>query len=102
MIDKTALGKIRKPNVWNTYKNPVDNLIHGILIQAISDAQGFIEEDKKYNNGDEALQYLDNQGRILFDYLLTCERVAESNDINKDRRYRAKRTASGIHYRKVV
>ena len=102
MIDKSLLGRIRKPNVWNTYENPVDNLIHGILIQAVADSQGFIQDDKKYNDGNEALQYLDSEGRKMFEYLLTRKRRTESSDVNKERRYRFEKRKGVAKYRKVV
>lgn len=102
MINKSALDNIRKPNVWNTYKNPVDNLIHGIIIQAVSDAKGYIQDDKRYNDGSEAIDFLETDGRLLFEYLLTRTRRNESDDVNKHRRYRAEKRAGGVRYRKVI
>ena len=102
MINKNLIDRIRKPNVWNTYENPVDNLIHGILIQAISDANGFLNDNKRYDDGTEAIDFLETEGKQLFDYLLTRTRQNETNEINRKRLYRAEKRAGGVRYRKVV
>lgn len=73
-IDRSAAHHIRKPNVWGTYTTPLDNLMHAILIQAASDANGYQDECKRYNNGDEAAEFLDTVGREWFGYLLTRPR----------------------------
>lgn len=73
-INRSAARHIRKPNVWGTYTTPLDNLMHAILIQAASDANGYQDECKRYNNGDEAAEFLDTVGREWFGYLLTRPR----------------------------
>ena len=70
-FNRSAARPIRKPSVWGTYKEPLDNLIHAILIQAVSDANGYIDTCNRYHNGDEAAEFLDTVGREWFDYLLT-------------------------------
>jgi len=73
-INRSAARHIRKPNVWGTYTTPLDNLMHAILIQAASDANGYQDECHRYNNGDEAAEFLDTVGREWFGYLLTRPR----------------------------
>lgn len=73
-INRSAARHIRKPNVWGTYTTPLDNLMHAILIQAASDANGYQDDCKRYNNGDEAAEFLDTVGREWFGYLLTRPR----------------------------
>ena len=102
MIDKTVIDKIRKPNEWNTYKNPVDNLIHGIIIQAVADTHGFQDDDKRFVSGDEAIQFLESDGVKLFRYLITRPRRDVSQDENRHRRYRATQQKGIVKYRKVI
>lgn len=84
-INRSAARHIRKPNVWETYTTPLDNLMHAILIQAASDANGYQDECNRYNNGDEAAEFLDTVGREWFGYLLTRPRSACTYAAQKSR-----------------
>lgn len=84
-INRSAARHIRKPNVWGTYTTPLDNLMHAILIQAASDANGYQDECKRYNNGDEAADFLDTVGREWFSYLLTRPRSSCTYAAQKSR-----------------
>lgn len=90
-INRSAARHIRKPNVWGTYTTPLDNLMHAILIQAASDANGYLDESKRYNNGNEAAEFLDTVGREWFEYLLTrprssCTYAAQKSRVKTARR----------------
>ena len=76
-INRSAARHFRKPNVWGTYKEPLDNLIYAILIQAASDANGYIDTSNRYHNGDEAVEFLDTVGCDWFGYLMTRPRSAK-------------------------
>jgi len=88
-INRSAAHHIRKPNVWGTYTTTIDNLIHAILIQAASDANGYQDECKRYNNGDEAAEFLDTVGREWFGYLLTRPRSSCTYAAQKSREEKA-------------
>lgn len=90
-INRSAARHIRKPNVWGTYTTPIDNLMHAILIQAASDANGYIDTNKRYNNGDEAAEFLDTVGREWFGYLLTRPRSACTYAAQKSREESARK-----------
>lgn len=102
MIDLTSADKIRKPNEWNTYENPVDNLIHGIIIQAVADIHGYQDDDKRFITGDESIHYLETDGLKLFRYLLTRPRRNVSDAENRFRRYNATKRKGKLKYRKVM
>lgn len=101
MIDKTLINGIRKPNMWDTYTNPVDNLLHAILIQAVADCNGYINDNKCYDDGREATEFLEKYGRRILDRLITADRKAVTYHVNKDRRYRLTHRKGNFKYRKV-
>ena len=101
MLNLTKAEKIRKPNEWNTYESPIDNLIHAIIIQAVADCNGYVNQDKRYFDGSEARDFLENDGVKLFRYLLTRPRRGISDEQNRHRRYKSSKRASGVRYRMI-
>ena len=91
MIDSSLIGYVRKPNVWNTYDNPIDNLLHAILIQAVADCNGYKDECHKWRSGDEAIEYLESEGKEIFDYLIHIPRADVSKGTNKARKERLRK-----------
>lgn len=102
MINFDAVDKIRKPNEWNTYEQPIDNLIHAIIIQAVADCRGYSTDDKIYHDGREACDFLETTGVKLFEYLITRSRKNISDEQNRHRRYKAIKRNSGTNYRRVI
>ena len=88
-INRSICRHIRKPHVWGTYTTPFDNLIFAILIQAASDANGYIDTSHRYNNGDESAEFLDTVGREWFEYLLTRPRSSCTYTAQKNRKEKA-------------
>lgn len=101
MIDKTIINGIRKPNNWNTYTNPVDNLLHAILIQAVADCNGYMNDNKWYDDGSEATEFLEEYGRQILDKLITADRKKVTYSVNKDRRYRVTHRKGTMKYKEV-
>ncbi len=69
MINRQLCRTVRKPNEWNKYEKPISNLIYAILMQAISDANGYIDGAKKYHDGEEAVIFLETEGEEIMEYL---------------------------------
>ena len=100
LINLQLAQRLRKPNEWNTYKNPIDNLIHAILIQAICDANGYIDSgNHQYNTGDEAMMFLSKNGVQYFQYLMNAPKnpITISAQRSRIRNYKKKMKA-GVYY----
>lgn len=64
---------IRKPNLWDLYEDPYDNLMFAVLMQALADTEGFFD-NKIYDDGQEALHYLKTSGAEIYMYLSSRKR----------------------------
>ena len=57
------------------YKNPVDNLLLAILLQAIDDKDGYIGDHHKYITGQEASQFLaSHEAKTIYNHLKKAEK----------------------------
>jgi hypothetical protein len=57
------------------YRNPIDNLLLAILLQAVDDKDGFIGDHHKYDNGQEASQFLESEvARTIYNHLIKAEK----------------------------
>ena len=77
----------RTPNKFDKYENPWDNLIYAILYQAMQDARGYYK-DHKHISGEEAIQFLDDEGRQMYNYLKTRPLARASKDALRMRKQR--------------
>lgn len=59
---------IKPPHMWNKYKNPIHNLLYGILLQAAFDNNGYVNEHI-YHTGDDAIDFLQSDGELYISYL---------------------------------
>lgn len=80
MLNFEALGlfrqRVQKPDCWNKYRNPVNNLLYAVLLQAALDSGGYYD-GYKHNDGNDARQFLTECGKPIVDYLKTKERFGE-------------------------
>lgn len=90
-IDLTIAKRIRKPNIWGTYKCPIDNLIHAILIQAICDANGYVNTSHHYETGEDAQIFLSEMGLQFYQHLSIAQKNPVSVSADTSRKYYAKR-----------
>ena len=61
---------IKPPHRWNKYKNPIHNLLYGVLVQAAFDNDGYQDDSsKRYYNGDDAISFLKSDGELYISYL---------------------------------
>lgn len=87
MLNLTLCKRIRKPNVWNTFTDPYNNLLYGILIQAIFDSNGYVGDNHLNFDGDDAVEFLQEYGETIMNHIKDSDRT----DITKtERRYRKK------------
>lgn len=49
-------------------KHPYINLLYAVLLQAVEDRNGYIQ-DGHIHDGNEAQQFLQTTGKIIYDYL---------------------------------
>lgn len=97
-INIELADRVRKPNIWGTYKRPIDNLIHGILIQAICDAHGYKDTSSHhYVNGDDALQFLSESGLQYFQHLLDAPKNPVSAGAHKGRLQHLRKKMRGVN-----
>lgn len=69
---KLFRSRVKKPDCWDKYINPINNLLYAILLQAALDAGGYYQDG--YHNGDDAVKFLEQYGEQYFNYLLVKER----------------------------
>ncbi len=61
---------IKPPHRWNKYKNPIHNLLYGILIQSAVDNNGYTDYcTKVYHSGKDAIDFLKSDGELYISYL---------------------------------
>lgn len=57
------------------YKNPIDNLLLAILLQAADDKDGFIGDHHKCDDGSEASRFLQSEdARTIYNHLVKAEK----------------------------
>lgn len=57
------------------YKNPIDNLLLAILMQAVDDKDGFIGDHHKNDDGKEASQFLKSvEAKTIYNHLIKAEK----------------------------
>lgn len=61
---------------WDLYKNPIDNLIFAILLQAVLDKDGYQDTNHsgKFYDGTEANNFLETCGRDFFEHIIKAEK----------------------------
>lgn len=62
----------RSPDRWDKFKEPMDNLMYAVLIRAAADVSGYKDcngaHGRRYD-GNEALEFLENDGKMIYEYL---------------------------------
>lgn len=74
-LNIAMINRLRKPNMWNTYRDPYINLLHGILLQALVDCRGYQEcGTHKHNNGSEAFEFVNKYGAEIMGIITHAEK----------------------------
>ena len=61
---------IKPPHRWDKYKNPVHNLLYGVLIQAAIDNNGYRDYNtNRFYSGKDAIDFLQSDGELYISYL---------------------------------
>ena len=88
-LNIAMINRLRKPNMWNTYRDPYVNLLHGILLQALVDCKGYQEcGTNKHHNGDEAIEFVHEYGADIVEIITNAEKAPLNDSTNETRRYR--------------
>lgn len=92
-LNIAMLNRLRKPNMWNTYRDPYINLLHGILLQALVDCRGYQEcGTHKHNNGKEAIEFVTECGAEIMEIITNAEKTTLTNSTEKNRKYQKAKT----------
>lgn len=67
-MSKSERPSIKNNCIANWFAQPHYNLAMAILLQAVADKDGYIQ-DAKYHDGKEATQFLESTGKKLYDYI---------------------------------
>ena len=87
------INRLRKPNIWNTYRDPYINLMHGILLQALVDCRGYQEcGTHKHNNGSEAIEFVTEYGGEIMEIITHAEKSTLTDSAEKNRKYHKAKT----------
>lgn len=81
---ETCTHRYRAPNKYDKYVSPWDNLAYALLCSAMQDLQ---EPRRKK----AAAEWLDNEGRDIYEYLKTRPLKPVSNIANRKRNFYAKK-----------
>ena len=60
---------IKPPCKWDVYKNPIHNLLYGVLVQAAFDNAGYFDESHMFCDGTDARTFLECDGLLILNYL---------------------------------
>lgn len=77
-------GNYRMPNKYDKYENPWDNLAYALLYSAMQDL-------KNPRRKKAAAEWLDNEGRDIYEYLKTRPLKPVSENTNHKRNFYAKK-----------
>lgn len=77
-------GNYRMPNKYDKYENPWDNLAYALLYSAMQDL-------KEPRHKKSAAEWLDNEGREIYEYLKTRPLKPVSDNTNRKRNFYAKK-----------
>lgn len=92
-LNIAMINRLRKPNMWNTYRDPYINLMHGILLQALVDCKGYQEcGTHKHNNGSEAIEFVTEYGAEIMGIITHAEKSTLTDSTEKNRKYRKAKT----------
>ena len=92
-LNIAMINRLRKPNMWNTYRDPYVNLLHGILLQALVDCRGYQEcGTHKHNNGKEALEFVTECGAEIMEIITKAEKTTLTDSTEKTRKYQKAKT----------
>lgn len=67
-------GHVQRPDRWAKYVNSVNNLLYAVLLQATLDSGGYYDGFKR-QDGTDAREFLETQGKLYLDYLKKQERI---------------------------
>lgn len=65
---------IKRPNLWNKYRDPYNNLLYAVILQAALDAEGYIDNNKAYP-AEPVQEFIHGVGAKIYKYLDKQERV---------------------------
>ena len=92
-LNVAMINRLRKPNMWNTYRDPYINLLHGILLQALVDCRGYQEcGTHKHNNGSEAIKFVTEYGAGIMEIITHAEKSTLTDSAEQNRKYRKAKT----------
>lgn len=92
-LNIAMINRLRKPNMWDTYRDPYVNLLHGILLQALVDCRGYQEcGTNKCNNGDEAIEFVHEYGADIMEIITNAEKTPLNGNTKDTRKYRTAKT----------
>lgn len=86
-------GHYRMPNKYDKYADPYDNLAYALLYSAMQDLK-----EPRYKNA--AIEWLDNEGRDIYEYLKSRPLKPVSDNTTRMRNFYAKKRnhTSGKYY----
>lgn len=92
-LNIAMINRLRKPNMWNTYRDPYVNLLHGILLQALVDCRGYQEfGTHKHNNGKDAIEFVTERGAEIMEIITNAEKTTLTDSTEKNRKYQKAKT----------
>lgn len=92
-LNIAMVNRLRKPNMWNTYRDPYINLLHGILLQALVDCRGYQEcGTHKHNKGSEAIEFVTKYGAEIMGIITHAEKSTLTDSAEKNRKYQKAKT----------
>lgn len=92
-LNIAMINRLRKPNMWNTYRDPYINLLHGILLQSLVDCRGYKDFGTcKHNNGSEAIDFVNNYGAEIMKIITHAEKSTLTDSAGKSRKYKKAKT----------
>ena len=60
---------LKPPHKWDVYKNPIHNLLYGVLVQAVLDNAGYMDTSHMFRDGADARDFLESDGLLILNYL---------------------------------
>lgn len=80
---------IQKPDCWDKYESPIDNLLYAILLQGVTDSLGYWNTFRNcHDTGDSARDWVLTEGKQIFEYLKTRPKKSVSCHTNSSRKHR--------------
>lgn len=65
---------IKRPPLWNKYRDAYNNLLYAIILQAAIDAEGYMDNNKAYP-AEPVQEFIKGTGAKIYKYLDRQERV---------------------------